>query len=111
MRDFSYPFEVHGLFTVCPRYRYDAFAKPELRIEVEQLFAEACEHNGMKLLAIGVVSDHVHLLIRFNASLSPGCVMRLIKGRVSRPFRESIPRLYAKSQDRDSGAGVIIIAA
>lgn len=47
----------------------------------------------MSLVAAGVVSGHVHLVFRFNASLSPGCVMRLLKGRVSRLFSKKHPEV------------------
>lgn len=86
MKKLDCPLEVHGFFTSCLQYRYDAFDQPEVRYET--LFRDACERSTMRMLAIGVVSDHVHLLVRFNAAESPGNAMRLLKGSVSRLFSE-----------------------
>lgn len=84
-------FSVVRFYTFPTIRRTHCFIDQEARDEILKLFQEACFTNGFELLASGIVSDHVHLLIRHGALCQPAEVMWLLKGRVSHEFFRRYP--------------------
>jgi REP element-mobilizing transposase RayT len=52
--------------------------------------------NEMKALAIGGVTDHVHLLLSLPPTLSVSKAMQLLKGNSSKWLRETFPELCVR---------------
>ena len=56
---------------------------PSIEPVLYKYIRNKCEENQCWLEAIGGVSDHVHLLVRFTTSISIGKLVHLIKGSSS----------------------------
>jgi Transposase and inactivated derivatives len=67
--------------------------------------------NGMKMLAIGGVSDHVHLLISIPPKLAVSKAVQLLKGNSSKWIHELFPNLRAFEWQEGYGAFSIGISA
>jgi len=65
--------------------------------------------NDMKALAIGVVADHVHLLLSLPAMLSISKAMQLLKGNSSKWLRETFPELRPQGFAWQEGFGAFSI--
>jgi putative transposase len=65
---------------------------PSLDGWLERLIAEKCELIGCAALAVGVSSDHVHVLVAFRASLPIATIAQELKAPTSRALGARIPR-------------------
>ena len=65
--------------------------------------------NDMSGLAIGVVTDHVHLLLSLPATLSTSKAMQLLKGNSSKWLRETFPELRPQGFAWQEGFGAFSI--
>jgi putative transposase len=61
--------------------------------------------NSMKALAIGGVSDHVHLLLSLPTTMSVSKAMQLLKGNSSKWLRETFPELRSQGFAWQEGFG------
>jgi REP element-mobilizing transposase RayT len=66
--------------------------------------------NDMKALAIGGVTDHVHLLLCLPATLSVSKAMQLLKGNSSKWLRETFPELLREDFAWQEGFGAFSIS-
>jgi putative transposase len=65
--------------------------------------------NNMSGLAIGGVTDHVHLLLSLPATLSTSKAMQLLKGNSSKWLRETFPGLRPQGFAWQEGFGAFSI--
>ena len=66
---------------------------PEIRSRRWPYLGGIARENGMKALAIGGVSDHVHLLVSLPPSLALSKAVQLLKGNSSKWLHETFPTL------------------
>lgn len=84
-------FLVNVFYNFSTHRRLHAFLDEETREEVTRLLKHACDQGGFEMLAAGVVSDHVYLLVRQGALCKPNEVMWRLKGGVAKAFFEKHP--------------------
>ena len=65
----------------------------EVAVACKQLIEEACERNGLTLLAIETDIDHVHVFVSAPPRFSPANIANILKGYSSRFLREKFPHL------------------
>jgi REP element-mobilizing transposase RayT len=65
--------------------------------------------NGMKALAVGGETDHVHLLLSLPTTLSISKALQLIKGNSSKWLRETFPELRPQGFAWQEGFGTFSI--
>jgi putative transposase len=58
----------------------------------------------MKMLAIGGVADHVHVLLSLPATLSVAKAMQLLKGNSSKWIRETFSKMHSFAWQEGYGA-------
>jgi putative transposase len=75
-----------------PKYRRKVLVG-EVEEACKQLIAEACERNGLTLLAIETDIDHVHVFVSAPPRFSPATIANILKGYSSRFLREKFPHL------------------
>lgn len=71
----------------------DESLSPEIRERLWPYLGGIARKNGMKALAIGGVSDHVHILVSLPATMSVAKAMQLFKGNSSKWIHEAFPTL------------------
>ncbi len=90
LRSFSHGFGqlcFHIVF--CPKYRKDIFGNPQLKAACERFLREVAVKYNFTIYELEVNTDHVHLFVGFNPSLSVSYVTQLFKGiSAYRLFRE-----------------------
>jgi REP element-mobilizing transposase RayT len=82
---------------------------PVIRERLWPYLGGIARENGMKALAIGSVSDHVHALLSLPAMLSVSKAMQLLKGNSSKWLRETFPDLRLQSFAWQEGFGAFSI--
>lgn len=82
-------------FVFCPRYRRKIFNIPGLEKRFKELTTQACEANGIEILAMECHVDHVHIFVSVLPTLSIPDIMKVIKGATSIVLREEFPKLRA----------------
>ena len=60
---------------------------------LRQIIHEVCKETGSEILGLGIMSDHVHLLVDCDPQYGINKLVRLIKGRTSRYLRAEFPSL------------------
>jgi putative transposase len=65
----------------------------ELRERLWPYLGGIAKQNKIKAIAIGGISDHVHMLIALPASLSLANAIQLLKGNSSKWIHETFPQL------------------
>ena len=73
-------------------------------------FGGIARANNMKALAIGGVTDHVHLLLSLPPTLSISKAMQLLKGNSSKWLRETFPELAREDFAWQEGFGAFSIS-
>lgn len=63
----------------------------ELRERLFPYLGGIARENGMKMIAIGGVDDHIHLLLSLPTTLSISKAMQLLKGNSSKWIHENFP--------------------
>src|SRR3954465_16067605 len=77
---------------------------PDIRERLWPYLGGIARENGMKTLAIGGVSDHVHMLVSLPATLSLSKAIQLLKGNSSKWIHETFPALRAFAWQQGYGA-------
>lgn len=60
---------------------------------LQELICEVCNENRWKIIAMEIMSDHVHLFLNVKPTDDPASVIRKIKGRASHHLRKEFPEL------------------
>src|SRR5260370_40959511 len=97
---------VHYVFSTKGRF---PFIDQELESRLWPYMGGIAREYGMKALAIGGASDHVHILISLPATLSVAKAIQLIKGGSSKWIHDQIPK-YRKFAWQD-GYGAFSVSA
>jgi REP element-mobilizing transposase RayT len=82
---------------------------PAIRERLWPYLGGIARENDMKALAIGGVTDHVHLLLSLPATLSVSKAMQLLKGNSSKWLRETFPELRSQGFSWQEGFGAFSI--
>ncbi len=83
----------------------------DLRDRLWPYLGGIARENKMKALAIGGVSDHVHMLLSIPATLSLAKAVQLLKGNSSKWIHETFPKLRTFEWQEGYGAFSIGISA
>ena len=75
-----------------PKYRRRVI-KGKVAIRIKNLFYQACHVNKWWIDALGIESDHVHMVIQHKARESVADVVKILKGGSSRKIRLEFPEL------------------
>jgi putative transposase len=75
-----------------PKYRRKVLTG-EVAEETKRLIGEACERNGLILLAVETDVDHVHCFVSAPPRWSPAQIANVLKGYTSRLLRDRFPEL------------------
>src|SRR5207247_6786520 len=76
----------------------------DLRERLWPYLGGIAKQNQMKMLAIGGVADHVHVLLSLPATLSVAKAMQLLKGNSSKWIRETFPKMHSFAWQEGYGA-------
>jgi putative transposase len=87
----------------CPKYRRPVLTTP-VDGRLKELLFEVAEDRGMKLLAVEVMPDHVHLFVESDPTICVAEIVNRFKGRTSRILRQEfrslrsrLPTLWSRS--------------
>ena len=76
----------------------------ELRERLWPYLGGIARKNGMRALAIGGVTDHLHILLSLPATMSISKAMQLVKGHSSKWIHERFPALQQFAWQKGYGA-------
>ena len=83
----------------CTKYRYDMMRKEENRRLVEACIRQAAKRHNIKILAIEVMPNHVHVIVELPKGTDEERAAKLLKGfsawkifRVKEQFRLRYPK-------------------
>ncbi|SHF17254.1 putative transposase [Desulforamulus putei DSM 12395] len=89
-------------FVFCPRYRRKVLIG-DVDKRFREILQEICDENDLKIVALEVMPDHVHLFVNAPPSISPSDIMAKVKGVTSRKLRQEfkhlqhLPSLWTRS--------------
>jgi putative transposase len=89
----------------------EPFLTAELRDRLWPYLGGIARVSKMKPLAIGGMSDHVHMLLSIPATLSVSKALQLLKGNSSKWIHETFPKVRAFEWQEGYGAFSIGISA
>jgi putative transposase len=101
MSDSRYAKNARAIFSLkhhivwCPKYRRPVLAAP-VDARLKELLAEIAAEHGMKLHAIEVMPDHVHLFVESDPTLCVAEIVNRFKGRTSRVLRQEFRHLRSR---------------
>ena len=64
----------------CTKYRYKIFGKDLMGISCEVAIKECCQRHNMKIIAMNVQPDHVHLVAELPRGMTDVKALQLLKG-------------------------------
>jgi putative transposase len=79
----------------CPKYRRRVLVNP-IDIRLKELITQKCAELNVEIIAMEVMTEHVHLFVKTPPTLSPHIVVGQIKGFSSKILREEFPDLKKK---------------
>lgn len=79
-------------FVFCPRYRRKLLVG-EVEKRFRAILEQICEERQLKVVALEVMPDHVHLFVNALPSISPSEIMAKVKGVTSRRLRQEFKHL------------------
>ena len=91
----------------CTKYRYKMFLKERLRIFCEVAVKECCTKHKIKIIALNVQRDHVHLVAELPRGMTDIKAINLLKGFTSFLLFRLEPNLrkrYSKGHLWSSGS-------
>lgn len=65
----------------CTKYRFKMFGKPEYKGLMEACIRRVCHQHCIKIVAIFVMPEHVHLVVKTSVNVNPSSMVQLIKGK------------------------------
>ena len=78
-----------------PKYRYRVL-KGEVKTEVERCIRLFCGQKKVKIVALNIQLDHVHLLAMIPPKVSVSDMMGILKGRTAIRIFKQFPKLKRK---------------
>ncbi len=79
-------------FVWCPKRRRKVLAGP-VEKDLRKLLADECRGLECSIVALEIMSDHVHLFLNCPPSIAPNEIMFQLKGSTSRTLRLKYPHL------------------
>jgi putative transposase len=79
----------------CPKYPRSVLTHP-IDARLKALFAEIAAEHGMRLHAVEVMPDHVHLFVETDPRLCVAEIVNRFKGRTSRVLRQEFASLRSR---------------
>jgi putative transposase len=79
----------------CPKYRRKVLVSP-IDQRLKELIAETAAEHGMIVHALEVMTDHVHLFVEADPTLSVAEIVNRFKGRSSRILRQEFASLRSR---------------
>jgi len=64
----------------CTKYRFKMFSKFEYKSLMEACIRRVCRKHCIKIIAMFVMPEHVHLVVKTSVNVNPSSMVRLIKG-------------------------------
>lgn len=89
-------YNVNYHIVFCPKYRHEVLVG-HVASYCEQIIRESCEKIKVKIQALEIMPDHVHLFVTATPKLAPHKIVRAIKGPSSRILRGAFPHLKKRS--------------
>jgi len=89
-------------FVFCPRYRRKALVG-EVETQLKEMLPGICQEIEVNILALEIMTDHVHIFLNALPSISPSDIMAKVKGVTSRRLRQEfkhlqhLPSLWTRS--------------
>lgn len=85
-----------GLHVVwCPKYRRRVLSG-QVAARLDELIREKADERGWDIVALEVMPDHVHLLVKHDPKSSASYVANQFKGYSSRVLRSEFPHLRSR---------------
>jgi len=78
-----------------PKYRYRVLTG-EVKIEVERCIRLFCGQKKVKIVALNIQPDHIHLLAMIPPKVSVSDMMGILKGRTAIRIFKQFPKLKQK---------------
>ena len=97
---------IHAVFSTKDRR---CFLTQNIRDRLWPYLGGIAREHGMKALAVGGVTDHVHILLSLPTTLSVAKAMQLLKGNSSKWLRESFPEFRRDAFSWQEGFGAFSI--
>lgn len=92
---------MHCVFTTKHR---EQWLTPQIRERLWPYLAGIAKESGIRALAVGGVSDHVHLLLSIPSTMSVAKALQLLKGNSSKWLHETFPPMSAFAWQGGYGA-------
>ena len=92
---------LHCVFSTKERRKW---ISPEVTSRLYPYFGGIARKNKMKLIAVGGMEDHVHLLVSMSSTISVSKAMQLLKGNSSKWIHETFPEMKVFEWQRGYGA-------
>ena len=67
----------------CTKYRYKMFRQDKLRVSCEVAIRECCARHNVRIIAVNVQPDHVHLVVELPRGMTDVKALQLLKGFTS----------------------------
>jgi len=92
---------MHCVFTTKHRERW---LSPSVRERLWPYLAGIARENDMRVLAVGGVDDHVHILLALPSTVTVAKAVQLLKGNSSKWIHETFPEMRAFNWQGGYGA-------
>jgi len=76
----------------CTKYRFKMFSKFEYKNLIEACIRRVCYKHCIKIVAIFVMPEHVHLVVKTSVNVNPSSMVQLLKGASAYLFFRFHPR-------------------
>lgn len=76
----------------CTKYRYKMFSKFKYKSLMEACIRRTCVRHNIKIVAMYVMLEHVHLVVKTSVNVNPSKIVQLIKGGSSYLFFKHHPK-------------------
>ena len=81
-----------------PKYRRKLFTG-QMEFRLGEIVRESCIRNGISVLALEIMPDHIHLFVSAPPRWSPSEIVNIIKGYSSRKMRQEFSQLKKMIKD------------
>lgn len=79
----------------CPKYRRKVLTG-QIEVRLREILQEFAEEKGMKIHALEIMPDHVHLFVESDPRLCVAEIVNGLKGRSSHFLRQEFPSLRSR---------------
>ena len=89
----------HGVYqnifhvVLVTKYRYQMMQKEKYKLAVRQAIEEVAYNQGIRIIEMSVMNDHVHAVIDCHPTMSQALAIQLLKGASARALFQHYPNL------------------